>query len=36
MTTLKQRKHQIRFKKAVKACKGKPNYRSCFRKQLKN
>jgi len=31
----KQKKQQARFKAVAKKCKGKPNYRSCMKKNLK-
>ena len=31
----KQKAHRVRFKKAVKKCKGKSNFRQCVSKKLK-
>jgi len=35
MATAKQLAQQTRFRKAAKACKGKPGYRACLSKQLR-
>ncbi len=35
MPTEKQKAHQIKFKAAIAACKGKPNFKECVKEKLK-
>ena len=35
MASEKQKAFRARFKAAVKACKGKPNFKECIKEELK-